>query len=284
MNFAEPGVRAWAIENALMWIRDYRLDGLRLDAVFAIHDDTEEHVLAELARRVHEENPNALVIAEMETGSLRPIEEWSHDAQRADEFHHELHVALTGEREGYCARYDGTPSAIAGQLEREPAPRLVYCSQNHDQVGNRPAGDRPATDELRIRDALMLFATQTPLLFQGEEYGERRPFQYFTDHVDPFFAEATREGRRRECDAFPGFSADELPDPQAEETFERSKLDPSAGDPELRAFYRRLLELRRALPREIQTEADDESGTLRLTRGPVTLTVGFPNRTVELAG
>ena len=278
LDFTQTGVRAWAVENALLWIRDYHLDGLRLDAVFAIHDEESgEHVLHELARRVHEENPRALVIAEQEPGNLRPIEEWGHDAQWADEFHHELHVALTGERHGYYARHAGTPSALARQLEREPALRLVYCSQNHDQVGNRPAGDRPAAGELRIRAALTLFAPQTPLLFQGEEYGERRPFQYFTDHVDPFFAEATREGRRREF-AFRG----DVPDPQAEETFERSQLDPSAGDDELRAFYRRLLELRRRLPRVMTTDADDETGTLRLTRGPVTLTANLRTRTVEI--
>ena len=141
--------------------------------------------------------PRTLVTPEMETGDLRPLEAWGHDAQWADELHHHLHVLLTGEREGYYGAY-GSLEGLAAELRRTPAERLIVCSQNHDQVGNRALGDRPAPDELELRAALLLFAPQTPLLFQGEEYGERRPFRYFTDHVDPAIAEATREGRKRE--------------------------------------------------------------------------------------
>ena len=278
MNFAEDGVREWAIQNAEHWVRDYRIDGLRLDAVFQIHDEREPHLLRELADRVRAVNPRALVIAEMEVGNLRPLEEWGHDAQWADEFHHELHVLLSGERDGYYARY-GTIDGLARQLEREPRGRLVYCSQNHDQVGNRAIGDRPATDELRVRAALTLLAPQIPLLFMGEEYGERRPFQFFTDHIDAFIADATRDGRRREFAGFAGFSAGDVPDPQDPATFERSKLSRDR-DSELEAFHGELLRLRRELPSEVEVEA--EGTVLRLRRGPVELVADLEAKTAEL--
>ena len=281
MNFAEAGVREWAIQNACMWVRDYHLDGLRLDAVFAIYDDSPRHVLAELAERVKDASSHALVTAEMEDVSLRPIEEWGHDAQWADDFHHELHVALTGERDGYYAEYEGTVAAFARQAERTPARRLVVCSQNHDQVGNRAAGDRPRAEELLIRAACVLFAPHVPLLFMGEEYGERNPFQFFTDHIDPFIADATREGRRREFAGFAGFSGDDVPDPQALETFTRSKLSRQADD-ELRAFYGELLRVRRDLPPELETAVDEPARVLTMRRGRAELVADFENLTVEL--
>jgi maltooligosyltrehalose trehalohydrolase len=275
IDFAQPAVREWAIQNAETWVRDYGIDGLRLDATHAVFDDSPKHVLAELAERVHP----ALVTSEMETGDLRPIEEWGHDAQWADELHHELHVLLTGERDGYYADY-GSLEGLAAQIERKPSERLVVCSQNHDQVGNRAFGDRPRPEELRLRAAVTLFAPQTPLLFQGEEYGEQRPFLFFTDHIDPAIAEATREGRRREFAEFAAFSGEEVPDPQAPETFERSKLDPSAGDDELRGFYRELLALRRDLPREVSTSV--EGSVLRVRRGDVELVADFDALTAEI--
>jgi maltooligosyltrehalose trehalohydrolase len=278
MNFAEDGVREWALQNAELWVRDYRIDGLRLDAVFEVHDDREPHVLRELADRVRAINPRVLVISEMDVGNLRPLEEWGHDAQWADEFHHELHVLLSGERDGYYARY-GTVDGLARQLERGPRGRLVYCSQNHDQVGNRAVGDRPAADELRIRAALTLLAPQIPLLFMGEEYGERRPFQYFTDHVDPFVADATRDGRRREFAGFAGFSAEDVPDPQDPATFERSKLS-REEDPELRAFYAELLWLRRELRPDLEVET--HSSVVRVRRGGVELVADLDAKTAEL--
>jgi maltooligosyltrehalose trehalohydrolase len=279
VDYSRRGVREWAIQNAELWVRDYGVDGLRLDATHAVFDDSPQHVLAELAERVRAIGPGTLVTAEMETGNLWPIEDWGHDAQWADELHHELHALLTEERESYYADY-GSLEGLAAQLRREPAERLIVCSQNHDQVGNRAVGDRPATDELRLRAAVLLFAPQTPLLFMGEEYGERRPFQFFTDHVDPAIAEATREGRRREFAGFAGFSADDVPDPQARSTFEASKLDRSQPDEELRAFYRELLDLRRELPREIDVEIDGLQ--LRARRGDVELRADFESKTVEV--
>ncbi len=235
LDYSKRGVREWAIQNAEHWVRDYGVDGLRIDAAHAVFDDGRRHVLAELAERVRAIAPETLIVSEMETGNLAPVERWGHDAQWADEFHHELHVLLTGERDGYYAGY-GTVEGLARQLLHTPPEPLVFCSQNHDQVGNRAAGDRPATDELPLRAALLLFAPQTPLLFMGEEYGERNPFQFFTDHIDPRVAEATRQGRRREFAGFAGFAAEDVPDPQAIETFERSKLDRSKADEELRSF------------------------------------------------
>ena len=279
LDYSQRGVREWAIQNAELWVRDYGVDGLRLDAVHAVVDDEPTHVLAELAERVRALEPGTLVTSEVESGDATPLERWGHDAQWADEFHHELQVLLTGERDGYYADY-GSVEGLARQLRRTPPEPLVYCSQNHDQVGNRAVGDRPAAEELRVRAALLLFAPQTPLLFMGEEYGERNPFQFFTDHIDPFIADATREGRRREFAGFAGFSADDVPDPQAPGTFERSKLDRSRSDETLRAFYRELLELRRTLPKEVDVEV--ERRRLRLRRGPVVLEVDLDARTAEL--
>jgi maltooligosyltrehalose trehalohydrolase len=264
--------------------RDYHVDGLRLDATHSVFDDSEPHVLAELAERVRAVEPRTLVTSEMETGDLRPVEEWGHDAQWADELHHVLHVLLTGEGEGYYADYEQSVDDLGRQLLREPAERLIVCSQNHDQVGNRALGDRPAPDELRVRAATVLLAPQTPLLFMGEEYGEQRPFQFFSDHIDPAIAEATREGRKREFAAFSAFSGRDVPDPQAPETFERSKLDPSAGDPELRELYKRLIALRRRLPKEIAVESDEAARVLQLRRSGVEARLDFANRTVELGG
>jgi maltooligosyltrehalose trehalohydrolase len=282
IDYSRPAVREWAIGNACMWVRDYHLDGLRLDATHAIFDDSPTHVLAELASRVRGENSRALITSEMETGDLRPVEEWGHDAQWADEFHHELHVLLTGETEGYYADY-GSVGGLAREYERTPPERLIVCAQNHDQVGNRAVGDRPDPRHGPLAALCLLFAPQTPLLFMGQEYGEQRPFQFFTDHVDPAIAKATREGRRREFADFAAFSGEEVPDPQAEETFLRSKLS-REGSPELRELYRELLRLHRGLPKEVETEHDDEERWLRVRRGSVELLANFSDEVREIGG
>jgi len=281
IDYAQPAVREWAIQNACMWIRDYHLDGLRLDATHAVFDDSERHVLAELADRVREHNPAALVTSEMETGDLRPIEQWGHDAQWADEFHHELHVLLTGEQEGYYADY-GSVAGLARQYERTPPERLIVCTQNHDQVGNRAVGDRPDPKHGPLAAICLLFAPQTPLLFMGQEYGEPRPFQFFTDHDDPEIAEATRRGRREEFADFAAFSGEGVPDPQAEETFVASKLS-REGSAEFRELYRELLRLHRGLPKEAEAEYSEEERWLRVRRGPVELLANFSDevRTID---
>jgi maltooligosyltrehalose trehalohydrolase len=278
VDYTERGVREWAIQNAEQWVRDYHVDGLRLDAVHTVYDEGHVHVLSELADRVREANPRTLVTAEIRSGDLRPIAEWDHDAQWADEFHHVLHSLLTGEQDGYYEKYRPSVTELGRQLQRTPPQRLIYCSQNHDQVGNRALGDRPRPDELPIRAAALLFAPQTPLLFMGEEYGEQRPFQFFTDHTDPAIAEATRKGRKREFDKFHAFTREEIPDPQDPQTFVRSKLAPENGDPELRALYSRLLALHRTLPRDVAVDADEEAKVLRLRRGDVELVLNFSDR------
>jgi maltooligosyltrehalose trehalohydrolase len=275
LDYSQRGVREWAIQNAEQWIRDYRVDGLRLDAVHSVFDDSDPHVLRELRDRVKALNPNALVISEMGPEDFRPLREWKHDAMWLDSLHHELHVLLTRERDGYYAEF-GSMNGLVRELTRDEPQRLVVCAQNHDQVGNRAVGDRLPADAHRVALACVLFATATPLVFMGEEYDESRPFQFFTDHTDPFIADATREGRRKEFERFSSFSRDDVPDPQAPETFQRSKLDPRDPNP----FYVELLRLRRRLPRELDVRAEGSRLTLR--RGAAELVLDLDERTAEL--
>jgi maltooligosyltrehalose trehalohydrolase len=242
LDYEQRGVREWAIQNAELWVCDYGVDGLRLDAVHAIFDDSNPHICAELAARVRHANPSALVISEMAIGDNRPVAQWGHDAQWDDSLHHSLHAILTGERDGYYERF-GDVTAIARAFANSA--RRVVCAQNHDQVGNRAVGDRLRPDLLRIASSVVLLSPGIPLLFMGEEYGEPNPFQFFTDHIDPQIAEATREGRKREFQAFVGF-AGEVPDPQAEETFLRSRLS-RQEEPGMRDHYRELLRLRQGI-------------------------------------
>ncbi len=277
LDFAQTGVREWAIQNAELWVRDYGIDGLRLDAVHAVHDEAPRHVLAELADRVRAIDPHALVISEMGAADFRPLTDWGHDAMWLDSLHHALHVALTGERDGYYADFDGSMARIAAELQRPEGQRIVAAAQNHDQVGNRALGDRLPDPKRRVAAAVVLFSAFTPLLFQGEEYGETAPFRFFTDHIDPFIADATREGRRREFEHFAGFRG-EVPDPQDAESFERSKLTPR--EPE--QLYLDLLRLRRELPRELEVGYDEDARTLTLRRGRATLEADFARETVSL--
>ncbi len=274
VDFARRGVREWAIQNAEHWVRNFHVDGLRLDAVHAMVDDSRPHIVAELADRVRAVRESTLVIAEMETGDLRPVNRWHCDAQWGDELHHAVHVLLTGERDGYYSEY-GSVAQVAREFERPDATRLVVCAQNHDQVGNRAFGDRLRGRKLRLAAFCCILAPGTPLLFMGEEYDEPHPFLFFADHVDPEIARATREGRRREFAAFAAFARAEVPDPGALDTFAQSKLS-SYGDIEHRAYYRRLLELRRTLPTgPVRTVVDEDARFLRVWRGDVELLVNF---------
>jgi maltooligosyltrehalose trehalohydrolase len=277
VDFSHAGVREWAIQSALQWVDDYGIDGLRLDAVPSIRDDSSRHVLAVLADRVHERAPRALVISETSADDDVPIVEWGHDARWADGLHHALHALLTGEREGYYGLY-GSVADVARELGRRPPERYVVCAQNHDQVGNRAQGDRLPPELLRVASAVVLFSAETPLLFMGEEYAEPNPFQFFCDHIDPAIAEATRLGRKREFARYSAFAGD-VPDPQAPETFARSKLS-RRETPGMRDHYRRLLSLRRRLPREMRIDVDGETLTLR--RGNATLVADFAAQTAEL--
>ena len=270
LDYAQPAVREWAIQNAQLWTRDYRIDGLRLDAVHAVYDDSPVHVLRELRDRV-----DGLVTSEMGPDDFRPLEEWGHDAMWLDNLHHELHVLLTGEREGYYADY-GSMDGLVRELTRPEPQRLIVAAQNHDQVGNRATGDRLPADAHRVALAVVLFSLSTPLLFMGEEHDETAPFQFFTDHIDPFIADATREGRKREFAAFTSFSGEEVPDPQDAATFERSK--PTGGEPD--PLYTELIRLRDELPRALDVSVDARVLTLR--RGDATLVADFDTKRVEL--
>jgi len=269
LDYAQRGVREWAIQNAELWTREYRIDGLRIDAVHAVVDRSDPHVLKELRDRV-----DGLVISEMNHEDLRPLEEWGHDAMWLDNLHHELHVLLTGEKTGYFKDF-GTIDGLIRELRRAIPERFVACAQNHDQVGNRAFGDRLPPDAHRVALACVLFSLQTPLVFMGEEYEEQNPFLFFTDHIDPAIAEATREGRGREVARTSG-SSGEAPDPQAVQTFERSKLTPREPDP----LFRELLALRRTMPRALDVTVDGKR--VLLTRGETTLILDFDARAVEL--
>ncbi|HWJ30705.1 MAG TPA: alpha-amylase family glycosyl hydrolase [Gaiellaceae bacterium] len=270
IDYSQRAVREWAIQNALQWTTEYRIDGLRLDAVHSVHDDSPVHLLQELKERVP-----GLVISEIGHDDFTPLEAWGHDAMWLDNLHHELHVALTGERDGYYAQH-GSPEGLVRELTRPQRERLVVAAQNHDQVGNRAAGDRLPADAHRVALAVVLFADCTPLLFMGEEHDESAPFQFFTDHIDPEIAEATRLGRRREFEAFAAFSGDDIPDPQDPATFERSRISHSAADP----LYARLISLRRTLPDELDVQLAWPVLTLR--RGDATLVADLGAKTVEL--
>ena len=275
-------VRRYLVDNAVHWVAEYHLDGLRLDAADRIVDLSPVHLAEEIGEAVHREGDargrRTLVIAEIDANDprwVRPREVGGYglDAHWSDDFHHAIHATLTSERTGYYADF-GDRGAVAKVLAERyvndgrysphrrrrhgrpagdvPGDRFVVCIQNHDQTGNRARGERlsalvpPAA--LRLAAALLLLAPYLPLLFMGEEHGETNPFLYFTSHGDPALVEAVREGRRREFEAFAW--GGEVPDPQREDTFEQSRprweRAESADGARLRALYRDLIRLRRA--------------------------------------
>ncbi|MFN2389504.1 MAG: malto-oligosyltrehalose trehalohydrolase [Actinomycetota bacterium] len=308
-------VRAFIIDNALMWLADYHCDGLRLDAVHAIVDTSAVHILEELAGQVGElaerSNRRLLLIAESDLNDPRVVRApelggYGMDAQWSDDFHHAMHAALTGERSGYyddfgsisCIAkalreafvYDGIHSQYRDRRHGRPAgeisgTRFLGYLQTHDQVGNRARGERSSalmsTGALKIGAALVLTSPFTPMLFQGEEWGATTPFLYFTDHDDPDLARAVSEGRKREFAAF-GWRPEEVPDPQDQTSFERSKLDWSeperAPHDDLLAWHKSLIDLRRAEPaladgrRDlVRTSFDEDRRWLMVERDPITV-------------
>ena len=288
INFDGPGsdeVRRFVIDNALMWLRDYHCDGLRLDAVHAIVDDSATHILEELGTEVAALAANQgrplFLVAESDLNDPRFVRGteaggYGLDAAWADEWHHALHATLTGDRSGYYEDfgplpllakalrqawvYDGVYSPYRRRVfGRSPAglsgSQFVVCTQNHDQVGNRAVGERSGAlmsdGRLRVAAALLLTSPFVPLLFQGEEWGASTPFQYFTSHEDPELGRVVSRGRREEFASF-GWSPDGVPDPQDPATFERSKLDWAEPGNErhasLLAWYTGLIALRRRVP------------------------------------
>ncbi|HWB70697.1 MAG TPA: malto-oligosyltrehalose trehalohydrolase [Egibacteraceae bacterium] len=288
LNLDGPGsdpVRAFVVDNALMWLADYHVDALRLDAVHGLIDTSALPILTELSAAVEALAVRSCrplqIMAESDrcdplTVRPRALGGTGLDGQWADDLHHAVHSALTGERDGYYVDYrglrdvaetyrrgflfDGRYSVyrqrtVGAPLGDTPGHRLVGCVQNHDQVGNRAFGERltalvdPAL--ARIAALLLCAAPHTPLLFMGEEYGETNPFLYFTSHPEPELAEAVRAGRRDEFARFAAFAAD-VPDPQDPATLGRSTLERSrARTPEgraRRALWADLLMLRRQQP------------------------------------
>jgi maltooligosyltrehalose trehalohydrolase len=280
-------VRRWAIDNALMWLRDFHVDGLRLDAVHAIVDTRATHVLEELSRDVealaaHVGRP-LFLIAESDLNDATLVtarEAGGHGltAQWADDPHHALHALLTDERDGYYVDFGsiealatalttpyvhaGTWSEFRGRnhgrpLDREniPASRFVTYLHNHDQIGNRATGDRMASyagsGRLMIGSALLMCSAYVPMLFMGEEWGASTPWQFFTAFPGKGLSQAVRDGRREEFAAH-GWNEQQVPDPQDPTTFERSRLDwaevDKDGHKELLDWYRKLIALRRAHP------------------------------------
>jgi maltooligosyltrehalose trehalohydrolase len=313
LNVDDPhcdAVREWVCQSAEQWVRDFHLDGLRMDAIHAIVDSSPEHLVAEVARRVHAARPGALVIAESGLNDprvMRVPEIGGHgcDAAWADDFHHALRVLLTGETEGWYGEFDsmellakafkrphvhdGTYSEyrrrrFGAPADDVPVERFVVFSANHDQVGNRALGDRLPVEARPLAAFCTLLSPFTPMLFQGEEYGERAPFQFFSDHIDPDIADATREGRRREFASFAEFSGTEVPDPQAPETFARSKLTRDGEPDGLRELYAELLRLRRELPPGDvdHIDYDERAGWLAVRRGECTLLANFARRPVHV--
>ncbi len=280
-------VRHLFVQNALCWLHEFHIDGLRLDAAHTMHDRGPLHIVQELAEAVHERGPagrRALLMAEDERNDLRIVLPhdaggYGLDALWVDDFHHSVHVLLTGEYDGYLGSYEGTAEEIArllrvgflyqtppkdpgeepaGVAPVVPAYQLVYCLQNHDQVGNRPFGRRLSQlidlERYKAACALLLLVPCTPLMFMGDEFAASTPFLYFIDH-EPELARNLLAGRRAE---FKDFWASRAPewrhdaDPQAEETFLQSRLDLSErGKPPHDGVYRlwrELLRLRREDP------------------------------------
>jgi maltooligosyltrehalose trehalohydrolase len=308
-------VRRFFCDNALMWLRDYHFDGLRLDAVHAICDLSAVPFLEQLGGEVRtlgaQIGRRLVLIPESDLNDprlLRPNEQggFGLDAQWSDDFHHALHALLTGEADGYYSDfgtlvdlgkalqqafvYDGCFSTHRRRHHgRSPhgleGHRFLAYLQNHDQIGNRAKGDRASqlmsTGKLKIAAALVLASPFVPMLFQGEEWGASTPFFYFTDYNDPQLGKVVREGRCREFSVF-GWKPEDMSDPQALETFERSKLDWSemsrSQHAELMGWHRRLIRLRRNEPdlsdgrmSSVAVRFDQGGNWLLVERGKISL-------------
>ena len=299
-------VRAHIIDNALRWMRDFHVDGLRLDAVHALVDRTAVHLLEELAVAT-DALATALgrplsLIAESDLNDPRLVTArrdggYGLVAQWDDDVHHAVHTTVSGERQGYYGDF-GSLDCLATALTRgffhamtyssfrhrrhgrpidpdrvAPSQMVVYTC-DHDQIGNRAIGDRPSAyldrGQLAIKAALILTSAYTPMLFMGEEWGASTPFQFFTSHPEPELGKATAAGRKAEF-ADHGWDAADIPDPQDPQTFLRSKLDWSEpADPDharLLDFYRALIALRRSVPDLTVDRWDSVSASYDLERG-----------------
>jgi maltooligosyltrehalose trehalohydrolase len=321
-------VRRYFLDNACMWLRDYHFDGLRLDAVHAIVDNSAIHILEEMTEVVNELEVelgrHLILIAESDLNDPRLVRPWDLggygiDAQWSDDFHHALHVLLTGEQHSYYAGYqawddlkralrevfvfNGRYSSLRQRRHGRPVLGLpgyhfIGYLQNHDQVGNRATGDRihqtigqPAA---KVGVAIVFVAPFTPLIFQGEEWGCSTPFQFFTDYQDAALGQAVSQGRKQE------FGGDDwndqpVPDPQSPETFRRSRLDwDERAEPQHAAmldWYHRLIALRRSQKdlldgnlENVEVEFDREAGWLLVRRGSLRAACALVDGEVHIPG
>ena len=311
-------VRRFVVDNALMWLKDYEFDGLRLDAVHAIYSFEAVHLLEVLSNAVRalgkELGKRLVLIAESDLNDPRLVHPVSRggfglDAHWSDDFHHALHRYFTGETDGYYADfqglrdvatalrdgyvYQGQHSVHRGRRHGRPPAnvephQLVVSAQNHDQIGNRAQGERLSclldAQGLKAVAALTLLSPFVPLLFQGEEWGASTPFLYFTDHQDPELGRLVAEGRSKEFSAFRWQGA--VPNPQELNTFERSKLDWSElsqpGHAELLEWYRRLICLKKDRP-EMPRESRVDAGRPRVNFDATTQWLTFVHNGVLLA-
>jgi maltooligosyltrehalose trehalohydrolase len=319
-------VRRFLCDNALMWLRDYHFDALRIDAVHAIFDSSATHFLEQLAAEVHtlqgQLGRPLAVIAESDLNQPRLVTApeaggYGLDAEWSDDFHHAIHAYLTGERSGYYEDfgsladvakalsqvyvYDGKRSKFRRRAHGRPvrglaSDRFVVCIQNHDQVGNRAMGERlghlVSPEHLKIAAALLITSPYVPLIFQAEEWAASSPFQYFVDYRDPKLAVAVRDGRRKEFAHFID-DPERVPDPQAPDTFMRSKLNWDERDRgphrEIVDWYRSLIALRRRMtdlcdPRleHISVDFDDVARWLAMRRGRTLVVCNFADLSQQL--
>ncbi|WP_224049789.1 malto-oligosyltrehalose trehalohydrolase [Arthrobacter sp. NicSoilB4] len=332
VNLDGPGsdvVRRYILENAAMWLRDYHVDGLRLDAVHAFKDERAVHLLEEFGALADEISAGtgrpATMIAESDLNDPRllyprDVNGYGLAGQWSDDFHHAVHVNVSGEATGYYADFeslealakvlvdgffhDGSYSSFRGRHHGRPIntaavhpAALVVCSQNHDQIGNRATGDRLSQTlgygQLALAAVATLTSPFTPMLFMGEEYGATTPWQFFTSHPEPELGKATAEGRIREFERM-GWDPAVVPDPQDPETFTRSRLDwaeAAEGDhARLLELYRRLIALRRSTPElaglgfeDTAVAFSEADGWLRLRRGSVEVAMNFSAEPRRLA-
>ncbi|KAI8816753.1 malto-oligosyltrehalose trehalohydrolase [Fimicolochytrium jonesii] len=323
-------VRRFFIDNALMWMRDYHIDGLRLDAVHALLDTSSTHFLEQISTEVRNLGAQLRkplwLVAESDLNDAKLIRSqevggYGLDGQWADDVHHSLHALLTGERQGYYGDF-GSLAVMAKALtggfvhdgewssfrkrdygrqipDTVPSSRLVVFLQDHDQVGNRAIGDRISATcndaVLKIGAALLLTSPFTPMLFQGEEWGAKTPFMFFTNH-NKELGEAVKKGRRAEF-AEHGWNTEDVPDPQDPETFNRSKLDWAEPTQPTHAslldWHKKLIRLRREVPelaavneiRKVDCEYDETARWMVVRRGgkvAVAINLGDGDVTVPL--
>ena len=300
-DYGSDEVRKFILDNVEYWIREFHIDGFRLDAVHAIVDTSPKHILEEIANQVH--SHGKLVIAESDLNDPRivnPKEKCGYgiDAQWVDDFHHAVHAYVTGERQGYYTDfgdvgdivkslrdvfvYDGRYSKFREKSHGRPT-ELPGCSfvvyiQNHDQVGNRGRGERLSrlvdVETLKIVSALYLLSPYIPMIFMGEEYGEETPFYYFSDFSEPELVKEVREGRRREN----GQSTD----PQSETIFTSSKLTWNIKG-EILALYKQMIKVRKEyLNCKRDSIVDKGDKWLIVKKGKIMIIYAFEQSTIRV--